>query len=245
MKKITTAVIVITLIAAPGHAGILDDVTKGIDLPSSLSGSAAPGRDIDNQTAAAGLKEALAIGTANAVSAVSARDGYFGNKAIKILLPEKIQKAAELLRKVGYGKEVDDFELSMNRAAEAAAPKAKEHFVEAIKAMTFDDARKILSGGDTAATDFFKAKTQDNLFQEFKPIVGQTMDQVGVTRSYKEMTSKFTALPFVKVESLDLDRYVAQKALDGLFTMIGQEEKKIRTAPAARVTELLKTVFGK
>jgi enolase len=178
------------------------------------------------------------------VSLVSATDGYFANQAIKILMPEKIKKVADVLGKVGYQKQVDEFVLSMNRAAEQAAPKAKSIFVAAIREMTFEDAKKILNGGDTAATEFFKAKTGERLYESFKPIVSSSMDEVGATRSYKEMMGKYTSLPFASAESVDLDHYVTNKSMDGLFYMVGQEEKKIRTNPAARVTDLLKTVFG-
>jgi len=170
-------------------------------------------------------------------------DGYFANQAIKILMPEKIRKVADVLGKVGYQKQVDEFVLSMNRAAEKAAPQAKSIFVGAIKEMSIEDAKKILNGGDTAATEFFKGKTSGKLYEAFKPIISSSMDEVGATRNYKDMMAKYTSLPFMK-ESLDLDRYVTNKALDGLFFMVGQEEKKIRTDPAARVTDLLKTVFG-
>jgi hypothetical protein len=245
MKRNAIGVILIVLFALPAHADILGEVMKAIKLPTGSTGGARAAAGIDDNTVALGLKEALSIATANAVSAASGLDGYFANQAIKILLPENVGKAAEMLRKIGYEKQVDAFVLSMNRAAEAAAPKAKAHFLEAIKAMTLDDAKKILSGGNTAATEFFQSKTRDKLYQEFKPIVGKSMDQVGVTRSYREMTGKFSALPFVKTESIDLDHYVTTKALEGLFYMVGQEEQKIRTDPAARVTDLLKTVFGK
>jgi hypothetical protein len=191
------------------------------------------------------LKEAISIGANNAVKSVSKNDGYFGNQAIKILMPEKIKMIADGLRKIGYQKQVDDFILSMNRAAEIAAPKARTFFIDAIKEMTFDDARKILNGGDTAASDYFEGKTKDKLYNEFKPIISSSMNEIGVTRYYKDMTSKFTSLPFMKTETLDLDHYVTNNALDGLFYMIGEEEKKIRTDPAARVTELLKKVFKK
>jgi enolase len=160
-------------------------------------------------------------------------------------MPEKIQKVADILGKVGYQKQVDDFVLSMNRAAEKAAPQATSIFVDAIKGMTIEDARKILNGGDTAATEFFKSKTHDKIYDVFKPIVSSSMDEVGVTRSYKEMMGKYESFPFMSKESVDLDHYVTNKAMDGLFYMVGQEEKKIRTDPAARVTDLLKTVFGK
>ena len=240
MRK--AAICLLSLIALlavfPVHAGLLDDFLKG-------SGGTTPASGPSNEEAVSGLKEALSIGTGNAVGFVSAKDGYFSNQAIKILMPEKMQKVADVLGKVGYQKQVDEFVLSMNHAAEKAAPKAKSIFVSAIKEMTFDDARKILGGGDTAATEFFKAKTSDKLYAEFKPIVSTSMDNVGTTRRYKDMMKKYNSVPFARSESLDLDHHVTNKALDGLFYMIGQEEKKIRTDPAARVTDLLKAVFGK
>lgn len=226
--------------AAIARAGLFDTITKDIKLPAANKGSSA-----DDSTVVSGLKEALAVGTENAVTTVSQSDGYFGNKLIKILMPEKIQKVADVLKKVGYQKEVDDFVLSMNRAAERAAPKAASIFGDAIRAMTFEDAKKILNGGDTSATEFFKGKTHNQLYESFKPIISKSMDEVGVTRSYKEMMGKYESVPFVSKETVDLDHHVTNKSLDGLFYMVGQEEKKIRTDPSARVTDLLKTVFGK
>lgn len=199
----------------------------------------------DNATIVSGLKEALSVATGDAVTLVSKANGYLGNQAIKILMPPRIQQVADLAGKLGFQKEVDDFILSMNRAAEHAAPKAKPHFVEAVKEMSFEDAKKILNGGDTAATDYFKAKTYNGLSAAFKPEVSASMNEVGVTRAYKAMMAKYQAVPFMKAESLDLDNYVTEKSLDGLFYTVGQEEKKIRTDPAARVTDLLKQVFGK
>jgi len=220
----------------PVQAGMMDDLLKG----TGLEKTAGPGND----QIVAGLKEALSIGTGNAVGATSKTDGYFGNKAIKILMPKKIEKVADVLGKMGYQKEVDEFVLSMNRAAEKAAPQAKQIFIDAIRGMSIEDARKILDGGDTAATDYFKVKTTGKLSEAFRPIVSSSMNEVGTTRSYKEMMGKYSALPFAKSESLDLDRYVTDKALEGLFHMVGQEEIRIRKDPAARVTDLLKTVFG-
>jgi len=219
------------------YAGLLDDVMKSV-------GTSSKGAS-DDSTIVSGLKEALSIGTEKAVTNVSQVNGYFGNQMIKILMPEKIQKVADVLKKIGYQKEVDDFVLSMNRAAEKAAPKATSIFVDAIKEMTFEDARGILNGGDTSATEFFKKKTHDKIYDAFKPIISSSMDEVGVTRSYKEMIGKYESIPFMSKESLDLDHYVTTKSMDGLFYMVGQEEKKIRTDPAAQVTDLLKTVFGK
>lgn len=223
------------------EAGIFDDIMK--ELPEDKSGVSKSGPD--QKTTVSGLKEALAIGTENAVKAVSKTDGYFGNQMVKILLPDKLQKVADLVAKLGFQKQVDSFILSMNRAAEAAAPKATVLFVDAIKTMSFDDARKILQGGDTAATQYFKDKTSKKLYDEFKPVVMSNMNKVGVTKAYKDMMAPYESLPLAPKESMDLDHYVTNKALDGLFLMVGQEEKNIRTNPAARVTDLLKTVFGK
>jgi hypothetical protein len=223
------------------EAGIFDDIMK--ELPGANSGVSRS--DPDQNTTVSGLKEALAIGTENAVKAVSKPDGYFDNQMVKILLPDKIQKVADVVAKLGFQEQVDNFILSMNRAAEAAAPKANALFVDAIKTMSFGDARKILQGEDTAATQYFKEKTSKQLYDQFKPVVISNMNKVGVTKAYKDMLAPYESLPLVPKESIDLDHYVTNKALDGLFLMVGQEEKKIRTNPAARVTDLLKTVFGK
>ncbi|RMF83864.1 MAG: DUF4197 domain-containing protein, partial [Nitrospinota bacterium] len=185
------------------------------------------------------------IGTENAVRLTGRPDGFFRNQAIKILMPEKLQTLEKVLRAVGYGPQIDEFVLSMNRAAERAAPFAKEIFWDAIREMSFEDARKILTGGDTAATEYFKAKTSDKLAAAFRPIVEQATNEVGVTQKYKALTQRYQAIPFTKEVVVDLDEYVVTKTLDGLFYMVGEEEKKIRTDPAARVTDLLKEVFGK
>jgi len=149
------------------------------------------------------------------------------------------------LRAVGYGPHVDEFVLSMNRAAARAAPAAKQIFWDAIGEMTIDDARKILGGGDTAATDYFKGKTGSKLTEAFRPTVEKAMNEVGVTRQYKELVGRFQAIPFMKSDALDIDSYVVGKSTDGLFFVVAQEEKKIRTNPAARTTDLLKEVFGR
>jgi hypothetical protein len=238
MKRIIYAVLLVFVFCTTvAYAGLLDNVMK------SVGGSTK--QEPNNDTVVSGLKEALSIGTENAVRDVSQTNGYFGSKMIKILMPDKIQKVADVLSKVGYQKEVDEFILSMNRAAEKAAPKAASFFVGAIREMSFEDARGILNGGDTAATEFFRKKTHDKIYEAFKPIISTSMDEVGATHAYKNMMSKYESIPFMDKQSLDLDHYVTNKSLDGLFYMVGQEEKKIRTDPAARVTDLLKTVFGK
>jgi hypothetical protein len=226
------------LLARPASAQI-DQLLKGL---GGLGGSQ-PG--LTDAKIGSGLKEALRIGTENAVGLTGRPNGYFGNEAIKILMPEKLRTLEQGLRAVGYGPQVDEFVLSMNRAAERAAPAAKSIFWDAIGQMSFDDARQILGGGDTAATEYFKGKTTDRLVEAFSPIVQQATSEVGVTRQYKDLVARFQAIPFVKTESLDVDHYVVTKALDGLFFMLAQEEKKIRTDPAARVTDLLKEVFGR
>ena len=245
MKSVQRAIIAATLLLAfsslPVQAGFFDDLTSVLGGGGSSSGSS-----LDDSTIAKGLKEALATGTTRAVKAVSQRDGYFSNEMIKILLPEKIRSTADLLGKFGFQQEVDDFVLSMNRAAEKAAPKATEHFTTALKAMTFDDARAILQGDATSATQYFRKKTGDKIYADFKPVVVANMKDVGVARNYGQLKEKFEAIPFAGTfGSFDLDHYVTTKAVDGLFSMLGEEEKKIRTDPAARGTELLKKVFGK
>lgn len=226
---------------SPCQAGFFDTLSQEI-LPASKAQSS-----LDSGTITKGLKEALATGTEKAVTEVSKTDGYFSNQLIKILLPDKVQQAADLLGKIGYQKQVDTFVLSMNRAAEKAAPQAASYFGNAIRQMSVEDAKQILGGGDTAATSFFEKKTRSQLFDAFKPSVSKGMDQAGTARAYKEMVTKYKSTPLSSLAgtpSLDLDEYVTNKALDGLFKMVAEEEKKIRTNPAARTTDLLRTVFG-
>ena len=202
------------------------------------------GGEFSESKIAAGLKEALEIGTGNAVDLVSKFDGYYKNLDIKILLPKSVQRVEKILRKVGFGSKIDNFEMSMNRAAEKAAPEAKALFIDTIKQISFDDARKILYGKDNAATLYFKEKTWDRLYNTFKPIVKSTMSEVGVTRYYQDLENKMRSIPFAGSKDFDLDKYVTDEALNGLFYMVEQEERKIRQDPLARVTDLLKEVFG-
>ena len=191
-----------------------------------------------------GLKQALEVGTANAVQRVSAFDGYYKNPNIKIPLPEQVRQVEKILRTTGFGGHVDQFELSMNRAAEKAAPEAKRIFVNAIKDMRFEDAKRIWKGRENEATLYFKEKTLVELQTTFKPIARNAMSEVGVTDSYQRLDDRVRRIPFADRLSFDLDQYVTDKALDGLFFMVAAEEKKIRENPAARVTDLLKKVFG-
>ena len=234
----TTLLTVIFLLVLPTYSngGFFDDVVRKFSRPSSNSP--------DESTVISGLKEALTIGAENAILAVSAPDGYFGNMAIRISMPPKLEKAERVLRKVGYSKQADEFILSMNRAAEQAAPQAAGIFLEAIKKMSIQKAWTILEGGDTAATEYFRENTHDSLYTLFRPIISTSMGKVGAVRSYNRMNRKYTSLPFVKREPVDLEDYVTERSLYGLYFMIGMEEQKIRKDPAARVTELLKNVFG-
>ena len=191
-----------------------------------------------------GLKQALEIGTTKAVDLVSKQGGYYNNPEIKIPLPGSVQKVENLLRGAGFGSKVDAFELSMNKAAERAAPEAKSIFWDAIKKMKIDDAKKILNGREDEATLYFQDKTSARLQEIFEPIVKESMGEVGVTRTYQDLNAKVEKIPFADSLSLDLDQYVTDGALNGLFQMLAEEEKKIRSDPAARVTDLLKKVFG-
>ncbi len=192
----------------------------------------------------AGLKQALQIGAENSVKLVGRKDGYFANNAIKILMPKNLQTLEKGLRMVGYGPKVDDFVLSMNRSAEAAAPAARKIFVDAITSMSIDDARHILTGGDTAATEYFKQKTTAQLTTAFRPVVDKTMADNGVTKQYNALVGQYKSLPFTKSQNLNITDYVVGKALDGLFFEVGEEERKIRQDPAKQTTDLLKEVFG-
>jgi hypothetical protein len=236
IRKALVLAACMVLIASTASAQ-LDQILKGL-------GGAKQG-GLSDAKIGSGLKEALQVGTENAVKLTGKTDGYFKNQAIKILMPERLRTLEKGLRAVGYGPQIDEFVLSMNRAAERAAPAAKQIFWDAIGEMTFDDARKILNGGDTAATDYFKVKTTDKLTTAFRPTVEKTMNEYNVTRQYKELVGRYQAIPFVKSETFDIDSYVIRKSLDGLFYTVGQEERKIRTNPAARATDLLKEVFGK
>lgn len=237
MKWIQNILGVLALMVVTAGCAELDQLTKNVQ--SSMPQTNSLGKII------AGLKEALSIGASNAVVDVSNVGGYFENQAIKILFPQENRQTSDMLRKFGFGKVVNDFEHSMNTAAEQAAPKAKAIFFDAITQMTFDDARRILNGPDTAATDYLRAKTSTTIAGLFHPIITDSMNKVGVTRLYKQMVEPLKVLPIDLPVPVDLDGYVTEKALNGLFVMVAEEEKKIRLDPTARVTELLKDVFGK
>ena len=234
----TLVVILVIFCVHLGYAAGLSDIVKGAR--DALGGSGA----LSNDEITAGLKEALEVGTEKAVALVSRADGYYRNPDIKIPLPESVQKVEKLLRAAGYGPKVDAFELSMNRAAERAAPEAKSIFQDAITRMSFEDAGKILNGRDNEATLYFEDKTSGQLQALFKPIVKDAMGEVGVTRSFQDLNARVESMPFGKSLSFDLDQYVTDGALKGLFKMLAEQERQIRNEPAARVTDLLQKVFA-
>lgn len=240
MRRVVLLLSALVLLSAAAASAQLDQILKEMD--TYARSGAGPSGDVK---VGAALKQALQVGTENAVKLTGRTDGYFSNKAIKILMPERLRTVEKGLRTAGYGSEVDKLVLSMNRAAERAAPEARKIFWDAIGKMTIDDAQRILNGTPTAATDYFKDKTSASLTLAFRPIVDRAMDEVGTARQYNELFGQAKAIPFLKTENYDLDRYVVGKALDGLFRVVGDEERKIRSDPAARVTSLMKEVFGK
>ena len=231
-------IVAAVLFVMAGPAGAQwDKLLKG------LGGQGSAGAGLSDAKIGAGLKEALQVATEKTVSLTGKTDGYFANQAIKILMPEKLRSFETGLRAVGYGGQIDELVLGMNRAAERAAPQAKQIFFDAIGDMSFDDARKLLNGGDTAATEYFRGKTTPRLTTAFRPVVEQSMSQVGVSRQYKDLVGRFDSIPFAKSQAFDLDGYVVDRGLGGLFAVLGQQEKQIRTNPTARATDLLKEVF--
>jgi len=199
---------------------------------------------LDSETVAAGLKEALRIGTERSTRTTSALDGFYGNALIRIALPEQYTGVAGALRKIGMGSQVNAFELSMNRAAEKASGEAVDVFWGAITKMSISDAFGILNGGSTAATDYFRRGTTAELHSRFQPIVVSKMKEVGVYRVYEDLVSSYNMLPIEKPAAVDLDDYITERTVNGIFSILEGEEQKIRQDPAARTTALLRQVFG-
>jgi len=198
----------------------------------------------DAATPADGLREALRVGTGRAVELLARADGYLGDADVKIPIPDKLESVSRSLRRLGMDRPVDRFVESMNRAAEAAAPQAREVFVRLIREMTFADAVEILRGDDHEATDYLRHHGGPQLAELFQPIVEGKLAEVGATRSFDELMGRVEALPLVKRPAFDLTDYVTSQALDGLFLMIAREEVRIRRDPLARTTELLRRFFG-
>ena len=214
-------------------------ITPFISLPA-VAGIA----DISNADASSGLRQALTDGSAAAVKLLGAENGYFANPKVKIPLPPSLQKIESGLRMLGMKKKADELVLSMNRAAEAAAPEAKQLLVDAVKKMSVQDAKAILTGGDTAATEYFKRTTQAQLTQRFLPIVKKATDRVGLAQQYNNLAGQGVQLGLVKKDDASIESYVTRKALDGLYLMIAEQEKSFRTNPVGAASDIVKKVFG-
>ncbi|HEY5635796.1 MAG TPA: DUF4197 domain-containing protein [Burkholderiales bacterium] len=199
---------------------------------------------ITNSEATSGLRAALERGAQVAVDGLGRTDGFFGNDKVKILLPESLQSAERMLRNFGMGKYADELVLTMNRAAEAAVPEAKKLLVDAVKKMSVQDAKGILTGGETAGTEYFKRTTSDPLRARFLPIVKKATAKVGLAQKYNEYAEKGARFGLIDKDAANIDSYVTQKALDGLFLMIAEEEKKIRKDPVGTASNILQKVFG-
>jgi hypothetical protein len=204
---------------------------------TSLSG-------ISSQEAVSALRTTLSKGADAAVGSLGKADGFLGNPAVRIKLPEYLENSKGMLKMVGMGDELDEMEVSMNRAAEAAVPQAKAVLKKAIQSMTVADAKQVLSGGDTAVTDFFKSKSQADLYKQLLPIVKGKTAQVGLAQQYNALAEQGSRFGLVKAEDANLEGYVTNKALDALFLMVAEEEKAIRANPVAAGSAVLKKVFG-
>lgn len=194
---------------------------------------------------AEGLVEALLVGTDKSVASASRPDGFWGNVTIRILMPPEVQKVKDAALAVGLRPAVERFELSMNRAAEDAAKEAKPILVRAIRSIRFRDVREILTGGPHAATDYLRSQTEPRLREAFLPVVQGSMGRAGVIRYWQPLAEKYDSLPLVKPVDPDLTAYVTDRTLDGLFKLIAEEERLIRENPIARISEILRKVFGR
>lgn len=200
--------------------------------------------DLSNKEASGGLKAALIQGAEKAVTQLGANDGFFGNAKVKIPLPDSLKKAEKAMRMFGMGDQADELVLKMNRAAEAAAPEAKSLLVGAVKKMTVSDAKAILTGGDDAATQYFKKTTAAPMAEKFLPIVHKATENVQLAQQYNKFAEMGAKFGVIKKDQANLEKYVTQKALDGVYLMMAEEEKAIRKDPVGQGSQLIKKVFG-
>ena len=206
--------------------------------------AAAQLENITNREAVSALKTALEKGSRAAVEGLGRENGFYGDARVKIPLPESLRRAERTLRRFGMGSYADELVLAMNRAAEAAVPEAKQLFVDSVKKMTVQDAKGVLTGGETAGTEYFKRTTSEQLRKRFLPIVRKSTERVGLAQTYNQYAQQAAAFGLVKAEHANLDAYVTQKALDGLYFIVAEEEKKIRKDPVGTASSILKRVFG-
>jgi hypothetical protein len=245
LKTVITAIILSVCVASGARAQILRDYVNDARKVVTDHTGKGKGGGLSQSEVSDGLRQALQVGAQNATKKVSQVNGFFGNALIKILMPTEAQKVEKTLRAVGMGAQVDKAILSMNRAAEDASAKALDIFVTAIRNMSIQDAMSILKGSNDAATQYLKAKTSAALTTAFRPIIEESLDKVNATKYWAEVFTIYNGLPTTNRKvNPDLPAYVTERALNGVFIYIADEEAKIRTNPAARVTDLLKKVFG-
>lgn len=235
MKRFFLALVLSSFIISCEHVQPLVD---------AYADSQSDGTEPTQSEIVSGLKEALVVGITHAATDASKENGFYNNSLIKIPLPEEVEKVDKTVRDLGMGQLMDDFELSLNRAAEAASAEAVDIFVESIKQMTFQDAVGIWKGESDAATQYLKRTTQKQLNSAFKPIASEAIEKVEVTKYWDDVANIYNSVPFVTKVNPDLDQYVTDKAIDGLFVLVAEEEKKIREDPVARVSDILVKVFG-
>ena len=234
-------ILIIFLLAGPMISCSTAQVSKTLGAVSDAINSQDA---LTKEEVGSGLKEALVKGVSKGADQVSQLDGYFKNPKIKIPFPPDVKKVETKLRQLGLGNQVDKFVMTLNRGAEDAAKSAKPIFISAITSMTIQDAWNILKGEENAATNYLKRVTSTQLLAKFRPVIKKSLDKVGATKYYSDITNTYNKVPFVQKVNPDLEEYATQKAVDGLFFMISKEEKNIRENPLARTTELLKKVFG-
>lgn len=253
MKTFLCALIIFSVSAGAARAGLLDAFGLGKKTTNSTAGTAGLlTASLSQDQMVQGLKEALGQGVQQAISRLGHDGGFLTNLNVKIPMPEKLRTVEKTLRALKQDQLADEFVATMNHAAEQAVPEAAGVFGDAIKNMSIADAKAILTGTNNAATQYFRRTTETNLFARFQPIVKKATDQAGVTAAYKRLMEKAgagTALgsfgrSLLGEESMDVDTYVTNKALDGLFKMVAEEEKRIRENPVARTSDLLQKVFG-
>lgn len=230
MKRVLVFLVCILFLGTAGNNAVVAQLSGGGILSQDQIGN--------------GLREALDHGVANQVSKLTAVDGFYKNDLVKIVLPKELQKVDKTLRRIGLGSLADQGLMAMNRAAEDAVKTATPIFVDAVKGITFTDAKNILLGSENAATTYLKEKTNSSLYKEFNPVIKKSFTKVGADQIWNTLISKYNGMPFVKKVNPDLTDYVTQEALEGVFTMIAEEEKGIRKKSGLRNTQLLKNVFS-
>ena len=234
----------LAIFPAMGHAQTLQSLKQKLKASTDKIAGSSASTEPDEKTIGDGIREALKVGAKNAVSHLSAPGVFLANARWTIPMPKELEKVAQRSIQLGFKKDVDEFVVSMNTAAEKAVPEALDIFVKAILAMTLTDVRTIWKGKDDEATQYFERQTRSDLVTVFRPVVGVVLDNTGVTRNYKKLVNRYNAIPLVKKVDFDLEGYITDGALKALFAVVAEEEGKIRKDPAARVTDLLKKVFG-